>query len=143
MSAAERPNPSSPNPGPPGAELWESGARALAEGWRQSQEFWNSLARNWGEAAGAWLGQFQATRSEQTDALFRELQEAAFSVGQAWMRLPLVLASGGRPTELEEAIRRLGEAQGRAYQMWMEALNRAGAPGAAGRKAGQTGEKRS
>jgi hypothetical protein len=143
MSAAERPNPSQPNPGLPGAELWEAGARALADGWRQSQDFWNSVARNWGEATGNWLGQFQTGRTEQGDALFRELQEAAFAVGQAWMRLPLVLASGARPTELEQAIQRLGEAQGRAYQMWMEALTRAGAPRAATRKPGDTGEKRS
>jgi hypothetical protein len=140
MSAAERPNPSQPNPGPPGADLWEAGARALADGFRQSQEFWNGVARNWGEATSAWMGQFQTGRTEQSDALFRELQEAAFAVGQAWMRLPMVLASGGRPTELEQAIQRLGEAQGRAYQMWMEALTRAGAPGRKGREAG---EKRS
>ena len=141
MSAAERPNPTRPDPAPAGAEMWEAGARALAEGWRQSQEFWNSVARNWGEAVGAWLGQSQEGRSEESVAVLRELQEAAFTVGQAWMRLPLVLASGARPTELEQTIRRLGEAQGRAYQMWMEALSRAGAPRAATTKAGGAGEK--
>jgi hypothetical protein len=131
------------NPGPPGAEMWEAGARALADGWRQSQDFWSTVARNWGEAAGAWMGQFQTGRTDDSQALIRELQETAFAVGQAWMRLPFVLASGARPTELEDAIRRLGEAQGRAYKMWMETLTRATAQGTATRKAGEGGDKRS
>jgi hypothetical protein len=116
---------SSPAPGPQQVtQLWEAGYRALSEGWRQSQEFWNNAARSWGEIAGSWMGQFggQGMSSESTAAL-RELNDAAFAVGQAWMRLPFALASGAQPTELQEAVTRLTQAQGRAYQLWMEALN--------------------
>ena len=38
------------------------------------------------------------------------------------MRLPMVMMGGAQPDELQQAISRLTEAQGRAYQMWLEAL---------------------
>src|SRR5262245_30199536 len=107
------------------AQMWEAGARALTEGWRQSQEFWTSAAKSWTELAGTWMGQVPRAGqapSAEGQALLRELQEAAFTVGQAWMRLPLVLAAGGSPTELQEAVTRLTQAQGRAYQLWMQML---------------------
>jgi hypothetical protein len=110
-------------------QLWEAGARSLNEGWRQGQEFWNNIARSWSEVAGAWMGQFpRSTQGLSADALavWRELYEAAFAVGQAWMRLPLVLASGAQSGELQEAVTRLTEAQGRAYKIWMEALQKLG-----------------
>ena len=129
---AERPS-GSGDPLGASQQMWDAGARALADGWRQSQEFWNSAARSWGEAAGAWMGQLQSgSRSQEHLAVARELQEAAFAVGQAWMRLPLALAGGAQPAELQQAITKLAEAQGRAYQLWMEALSRAGATMAAG-----------
>ncbi len=110
--------------------MWEAGSKALFDGWRQAQEFWNSAARSWGEVASAWLGQFGRPgqpESAESAAVLRELQESAFAVGQAWMRLPLVLATGRPPQELQEAMTRLTQAQGRAYQLWLEALTRAGA----------------
>jgi hypothetical protein len=123
-----------------GAQMWEAGYQALAEGWRQSQEFWNGVARSWGEAAGVWLGQLQGGRPQESVAMLRELQEAAFAVGQAWMRLPMILASGAQPMELQQAITRLTDAQGRAYQMWMETLSRAS--GGAGARPAAGGDKR-
>jgi len=111
-------------------QMWEAGQQSMAEGWRQAQEFWNTSARNWGEVASAWMGGMSATApgvAGETTAVWRELQEAAFAVGQAWMRLPLMLASGASPVELQEAVTRLTQAQGRAYQLWMEALSRTGA----------------
>jgi hypothetical protein len=130
-------------------QLWEAGYRALSEGWRSSQEFWNNAARSWGEVAGTWMNQFalpgQGVSNEGAAAL-RELQDAAFAVGQAWMRLPFVLSGGAQPTELQDAVTRLTQAQGRAYQLWMEALNRtatvARGGGSEGTKAG-TGSKKS
>lgn len=110
-------------------QMWEAGSRSLLEGWRQAQEFWNSAARSWGEVTGAWLSQLGRPTpglSSEGAAAVRELQEAAFAAGQAWMRLPLFLASGAPPTELQEAVTRLTQAQGRAYKLWMEALTRAG-----------------
>jgi hypothetical protein len=122
-------------------QLWEAGYRALSEGWRQSQEFWNNAARSWGEVAGTWMNQFtlpgQGVSSEGTAAL-RELQDAAFAVGQAWMRLPFVMSGGAQPTELQDAVTRLTQAQGRAYQLWMEALNRTAS---AARGGGSQGSK--
>jgi len=118
------------------AQMWEAGARSMTEGWRQAQEFWSSAARSWSELAGTWMGQLPrpgAGLSSEGQAVLRELQEAAFAVGQAWMRLPLVMASGGQPGELQEAITRLTQAQGRAYQLWMQALK---APGEAGTRGG-------
>jgi len=106
-------------------QMWEAGARSLGEGCQQAQTFWNTVARNWSEAAGAMLGQIPRTApttSSEALATWRELNEAAFSVGQAWMRLPLVLSSGAPPSELQAAITRLTEAQGRAYKLWMEAI---------------------
>jgi len=113
------------------SQMWESGYKSLAEGMRQAQEFWSNAARSWGELTGAWLGQLGRPApglSNETAAVVRELQEAAFAVGQAWMRLPLVLASGAQPKDLQEAINRLTQAQGRAYQIWMDALSRAARP---------------
>ena len=126
---------STPPPGPPSpqqiAQMWEAGARSMTEGWRQAQEFWNNAARSWGDLAGAWLRQVPGAPSVsgESQAVLRELQEAAFAVGQAWMRLPLVLTSGAAPGEMQEAITRLTQAQGRAYQLWMQALKATGEAG--------------
>ena len=112
-----------------GAQIWESGYESLLEGQRQAQEFWNSMARTWGETAGAWMGQLGQSDSGmmgESAAVLRELQEAAFSAAMAWMRLPLTLVGGAPPDELQETVTRLTEAQGRAYQLWMDALGRAG-----------------
>jgi hypothetical protein len=110
-----------PDPMRAGAQMWEAGYQSLFEGWRQAQEFWNSMARSWGGVAGAWLG--QPPRVEQGMDVLRELNEAAFAVAQAWMRMPLVLMGGAQPGELQEAITRLTEAQGRAYQLWLSAFS--------------------
>ena len=110
-------------------QMWETGSRSLLEGFRQAQEFWNSTARSLGEVAGAWTAQLPrsgAGISAEGTAALRELHEAAFAAGQAWMRLPLALATGASPTELSDAISRLTQAQGKAYKLWMEALVRAG-----------------
>ena len=122
-----------------GAQVWESGYQSLMDGWRQAQEFWNSAAQSWGEAAGAWMGQLNRMGGGVPAGgmeVMRELNEAAFAVAQAWMRLPLTLMGGSQPEELQEAVTRLAAAQGRAYELWIEALNRAsgaatGAPGGA------------
>ncbi len=114
------------------SQMWEAGAKSLAEGWRQAQEFWNNAARSWGELAGTGMRQPAPpgpTMSAEAMAAWRELQEAAFAVAQAWMRLPLLFAGGGQPSELQEAVTRLAQAQGRAYKLWMEALKAAGAAG--------------
>jgi hypothetical protein len=119
------------------SQMWEAGAKSLAEGWRQAQEFWNSTARNWGEMAATWMRQPAppgATPAAEAMAAWRELQEAAFAVAEAWMRLPLLFASGAQPSELQDAVTRLGLAQGRAYKLWLEALKTAGAAAAAGTK---------
>jgi len=110
-------------------QMWETGSRSLLEGFRQAQEFWNNTARSLGEVAGAWTAQLPrsgAGISAEGTAALRELHEAAFAAGQAWMRLPLALATGASPTELSDAISRLTQAQGKAYKLWMEALVRAG-----------------
>ena len=110
-------------------QMWETGSRSLLEGFRQAQEFWNNTARSLGEVAGAWTAQLPRSASGisvEGAAALRELHEAAFAAGQAWMRLPLALATGASPTELSEAISRLTQAQGKAYKLWMEALVRAG-----------------
>jgi hypothetical protein len=118
--------PGAPNPGAPNPQqMWEAGARTLMEGWQQAQTFWSNAARNWGNtvstptppAAG------QAAASEGL-AVWRDLAEAAFAVGQAWMRLPLALATGAQPSELQTALTRLTEAQGRAYTLWAEAMQK-------------------
>ena len=134
-----------------GAQMWEAGYRSLMDGWRQAQEFWTTAARSWGEVAGAWMGQYGRTAEGTTGdsmAVMRELQEAAFAVAQAWMRLPLVLAGGTQSNELQEAVTRLTEAQGRAYQLWIEAFGRAGgatldAAGGAARATEQAAERAS
>ena len=110
-------------------QMWEAGARSLGEGWQQAQAFWNTVARSWSEAASAMMGQAPRsapTMSSEALATWRELTEAAFAVGQAWMRLPLALSSGAPPAELNAAITRLTEAQGRAYKLWMEAIAKMG-----------------
>lgn len=109
-----------------GTQLFEAGYQSLFEGWRQAQEFWNSVAQSWGGAAGAWMGQVNTGASSENMAILRELQEASLAVAQAWMRLPFTLMSGAGQAELQEATTRLTEAQGRAYQLWLEALSRAG-----------------
>ena len=116
-------------PGGPSGQVWEAGYKSLFDGWRQAQDFWANAARGWGEVATAWMGQFAPGRppSAEGAAALRELQEAAFAVGQAWMRLPLALAAGRPSAELQEAVTRLTNAQGRAYQLWLEALTRTGA----------------
>jgi hypothetical protein len=117
------------------SQMWETGYKALADGMRQAQEFWSNAARSWGDASGAWLGQINRAApgmSDETAAILRELQEASFAVGQAWMRLPMVLAGGAQPKELQEAITRLTQAQGRAYQLWMDAVARGARPPGAG-----------
>jgi hypothetical protein len=110
-------------------QMWETGSRSLLEGFRQAQEFWNNTARSLGEVAGAWTAQLPRSGSgisAEGAAALRELHEAAFAAGQAWMRLPLALATGASPSELSDAISRLTQAQGKAYTLWMEALVRAG-----------------
>jgi hypothetical protein len=106
------------------------------DGWRQGQEFWANAARSWGEVATSWVAQLNrpgAGASPEAMGIVRELQEAAFAAGMAWMRLSLVLAGGAPPVELQEAVTRLTQAQGRAYQLWGEALTRATAAAAGGR----------
>jgi hypothetical protein len=116
------------------AQMWEAGARSLTEGWRQAQEFWNNAARGWSELASAWMSQSGPfpgagpAMSSEASAAWRELQEASFAVGQAWMRLPLVMAAGGQPAAMQEAITTLTLAQGRAYKAWLEALKAASTP---------------
>jgi hypothetical protein len=109
--------------------MWEAGARSLSEGWQQAQSFWNTVARSWSEAAGTMMGQLPRSgpaMSSEALAAWRELNVAAFAVGQAWMRLPLALSSGALPAELQAAVTRLTEAQGRAYKLWIEAIQKMG-----------------
>ena len=122
-----------------GTQLFDAGYQSLFEGWKQAQEFWSGVARSWGGTAGAWMGQLNTGASAENMAVVRELQEASLAVAQAWMRLPFTLMSGAGPTELQEASTRLSEAQGRAYQLWLEALSRAG--GAEGSKQQATDKK--
>jgi hypothetical protein len=110
-----------------GTQMFQMGYQQLMEGWNQAQEFWTGVARTWTDAAGAWMQ--QSGGGESTEVL-RELNEAAFAVAQAWMRLPLVLIGGAQANELQEATSRLTQAQGRAYQLWLEALSRAGSSAA-------------
>lgn len=105
-----------------GAQIWETGYQSLFEGWHQAQEFWNNAARSWGEGTGAWLEQF--SRPGANLEVVRELQEATIAVAQAWMRLPLVLTGGARLEDLQNAVTQLTKTQGRAYQLWLEALQR-------------------
>lgn len=116
-------------PAQPGQPLWNAGSEAFYESWNQAQELWNSLARNWGELAGAWLGQVStATQAQglsgESLTVLRELQDAAATAAEAWLRLPLLFVGGTQPAELEEALTRLAQAQGRAYQLWIEAMSR-------------------
>lgn len=117
-----------PDPAKAGAQMWEAGYRSLMDGWQQAQEFWTASARSWGEMAGAWMGQAPPLPGvpPESMAVLRELQDASFNVGMAWMRLPLTLSGSAQPGELQEAISRLTEAQGRAFHLWLEALGRMG-----------------
>lgn len=110
------------------SQLFEAGYQQLFEGWKQAQEFWNTMARSWGGATGAWMQ--QSAGSDESMDVLRELNEAAFAVAQAWMRMPLALVGGAGPSELQDAVTRLTQAQGRAYQLWLEALSRTGATAA-------------
>ena len=115
------------DPARAGMQMWESGYQSLFEGWRQTQDFWSSMARSWGEVSGAWMQQLnRGPEANQGAELLRELQQATFEVAQSWLRLPMVLAGGASAEELESAITRLTQAQGRAYQMWLESLGRLG-----------------
>jgi hypothetical protein len=127
---APRSEPGAQDPMRAWAEMWESSFQSMAEGMRQTQEFWSTMARNWSDMAGAAMGQAQAPGVAGIETV-RELQEAAFAVAQAWLRLPLVFMGAAQPTELQEAANRLMQAQNRAYQLWMEALTGAGRAGAA------------
>lgn len=113
-----------PDPVRAGSQMFEAGYQQLFEGWRQAQDFWNGVARSWGGTTGAWM-QPGAGNQESMDVL-RELNEAALAVAQAWMRLPMALLGGAQPNELQDATSRLTQAQGRAYQLWLEALSRTG-----------------
>src|SRR3712207_7046188 len=95
-----------------GSQLFEAGYQQLFEGWKQAQEFWNGMARTWGGAAGAWMQ--QGAGSNESMEVLRELNESALAVAHAWMRMPMVMMGGANPTELQEAITRLTQAQGRA-----------------------------
>ncbi len=120
-----------PKATPDPKQMMEAGARALADGLKQAQDFWMQAAKGWGEAAGAWMGQFArpaATPTEEASRVLREISEASFAVGQAWMRLPMSLTIGAPPAELQAALTRLMESQGRAYQLWIDFLNRAARP---------------
>ena len=130
-------------------QMWQAGYDSLLAGWQQAQSFWTDAAQNWGEMASQWLG--QSDLSNDTTTVLRELQEASFAVSQAWMRLPLLLSGGAKPDELQEAFTRLTQAQGRAYQLWTEAMRTMGgmseaaedaktATASATRETGQGGE---
>ena len=137
---SQRGDSGSQDPMQAGQQMFEAGYQQLMEGWRQAQEFWNGVARSWGGAASAWTQQ-TAVSSESAEVL-RELNEAAFAVAQAWMRMPLVLMGGAQANELQEATTRLTQAQGRAYQLWLQALSGAGgaAAGTARQAARETRE---
>ena len=107
-----------------GTQMFEAGYQSLFDGWRQAQEFWSGVARSWGVAAGMPMTQATTGAAAENTAVLRELQEASLAVAQAWMRLPFTVMTGAGPTELQEAATRLTEAQGRAYQLWLEALGR-------------------
>ena len=109
------------------SQIWQASYEALLDGWQQAQNFWTSAAQNWGRMAGKGLG--QTGISDDITTVLRELQEATFAVSQAWMRLPLLLSNGAKPEELQEAFTRLTQAQGRAYQLWTEAMRTMGGIG--------------
>jgi hypothetical protein len=104
-----------PRPIESARDAWETGARSLSEGLAQVQEFWNSVARSWGESLGLWIGQPPwAQRREGAEAV-RELHEAAVAAFQAWLRLPLALASPTLALEYQRALLRLLAANARLY----------------------------
>src|SRR5262249_18053857 len=119
-SESKRPNPGAPTP----EQIWEAGARTLMEGWQQAQAFWTNAARSWGSAASRPEHVPVSGPANGAVVVWRELAEAASAVGQAWMRLPLALATGAQPGELQAAVTQLTEAQGRAYTLWAETLQR-------------------
>jgi hypothetical protein len=132
MTSQREPGARAQDPARAGAQMWEAGYQQLAEGWAQAQEFWSRLARSWGDAAGAWMQ--PGTPSGESLVVIRELNEAAFAVAQAWMRMPLVLMGGASPADLQDATTRLTQAQGRAYQLWLEAIGRVSQPAATAKK---------
>ena len=115
-----------PDPMQAGNQMFQAGYQQLLDGWKQAQEFWNGVARTWTGTTTMWMQQGPGS-TESMDVL-RELNESAFAVAQAWMRMPLAMMTGAaNPSELQDAVTRLTQAQGRAYQLWTEALSRAGA----------------
>lgn len=113
----------------PGGQIWDAAYNSLLEGQRQAQEFWSNAARSWGEMAGSWFGgrpDAERNRLDEGINVLRELNEATMSVAMAWMRLPLILAGNADRSELQDAISRLTSAQGRAFQLWIDSINRMG-----------------
>lgn len=138
---SQRGGPGGQDPMRAGSQLFEAGYQQLFEGWKQAQEFWNGMARTWGGATGAWMQ--QGAGSNESMEVLRELNESAFAVAQAWMRMPLTMMGGASPSELQEAVTRLTQAQGRAYQLWLEALSRTGSSAAStARQAAKEMEKK-
>jgi hypothetical protein len=123
MTTTERNKPTAQDPLESMRRSWDAGQHSLAEGWAQTQDFWNSVARNWGVAAGAWLRQPPAQQQE-TSAVLRELGEATFAAGQAWLRLPFLAVGGVTVRELQETASRLTEAHARAFKLWLDTLAR-------------------
>jgi hypothetical protein len=129
-----------PDPMQAGNQMFQAGYQQLLDGWKQAQEFWNGVARTWTGTTNMWMPQGPGS-TESMDVL-RELNESAFAVAQAWMRMPLAMMNGAaNPSELQDAVTRLTQAQGRAYQLWTEALSRTGA--AAAGTATDTSKKKS
>lgn len=117
------------DPGPRGTEMWDAAYRSLLEGQRQAQEYWSNAARSWGEMAGSLFSARSGENSGRIEEgldLLRELNEATMAVAMAWMRLPLILVGNADRSELQDAVSRLTQAQGRAFQLWIDSLNRMG-----------------
>lgn len=113
----------------PGSQIWDAAYSSLLDGQRQAQEFWSNAARSWGEMAGSWFGgrpEAERNRLDEGINVLRELNEATMAVAMAWMRLPLILAGNADRSELQDAISRLTSAQGRAFQLWIDSINRMG-----------------
>lgn len=115
-----------PDPMQAGSQMFQAGYQQLLDGWKQTQEFWNGVARTWSGTTNLWTQ--QGPGSQESMDVLRELNESAFAVAQAWMRMPLAMMTGAaNPSELQDAVTRLTQAQGRAYQLWTEALSRTAA----------------
>jgi hypothetical protein len=125
MTTTERNRPDLPDPLESMRKTWEAGQQSLAESWAQTQDFWNSVARNWGEAAGAWLRQPPGGQPQETSAVLRELSEATFAAGEAWLRLPLLLVGGVTIAQLQKTASRLTEAHARALRLWLDTVTSA------------------